>query len=238
MSDVISKDTVRRDLAPTGTIRFGINVANPFLTRKESIFGELAGVAIDLAKAVAGSLELPFEFVTYDAAGKLFDAVDTGAWDVTFLAIEPARAEKVLFTSPYATIEGTYLVKSLVDFPTLADVDRPGVRIAVGRNAAYDLFLTRNLKHARLVRADKPSAALSLFTSGEADVVAGVRQGLTVFANGDGRLHVLPGCFMSIEQGIAVPKAKQFAAAYLQRFLDDEIKLGRVDEIIARHRQN
>jgi polar amino acid transport system substrate-binding protein len=150
--------------------------------------GEPRGVSIDLG--------VPVDLVLFDAAGKVFEALKTGAWDVAFLAIDPARATEIAFTTPYVLIECTYLVPADSPLQTIEDVDRDGVRIAVARNAAYDLFLTRTLKHAQIVHAPSPSAALELFLNEWLDAVARVRQPLFAAAEANPSLRVMEGRFM------------------------------------------
>lgn len=222
-------------LAPhPGVIRVGINVANPFLAKRTEA-GALVGVAMDLSLEIARFLDQTFEPVPYDSAGRLFEAVDRNEWDLAFLAIETSRAEKAAFTKPYAMIEGVYLVKDESRFQTIQDIDAPGVAIAVGKNAAYDLHLSRTLKHAHLLRTDGPAEALRFFMSGEADVAAGVRKGLEAAAHQNTGLRLLPGSFMTIPQGIAVPKARVASLAGLQTFLDTATRTGLLARILGRH---
>ena len=137
---------VRSELAPSGKLRAAINFGNPVLAQKDPATGEPSGVSVDLARELGRRLGVPVELVTFDAAGKVFDALKTGAWDVAFLAIDPARASEIAFTAPYVVIEGTYLVPADSPLRTIGDVDREGVRVAVGNKSAYDLYLTRTLK--------------------------------------------------------------------------------------------
>ena len=151
------------DLAPTGRLRAAINLGNPVLAQRDSATGEPRGVSVDLARELGRRLALPVELITYDAAGQVFEALKTGAWDIAFLAIDPARATEIAFTAPYVVIEGTYLVPAESPLRTIEDVDREGVRVAVGDKSAYDLYLTRTLKRAQLVRAPTSPAAIELF---------------------------------------------------------------------------
>ena len=143
---------VVRDLAPTGKLRAAINLGNMVLAQKDPASGELRGVTADLARELGRRLGLPVELVPFDAAGKVFDALKNGVWDIAFLAIEPVRAAEIAFTAPYVIIEGVYMVPTNSSLRTVEEVDRDGVRIAVNKGSAYDLFLTRTLKHAQLVR--------------------------------------------------------------------------------------
>ncbi|HXL76284.1 MAG TPA: transporter substrate-binding domain-containing protein, partial [Burkholderiales bacterium] len=154
---------VAQDLAPTGRLRAAINLGNPVLAQKDPARGELRGVSVDLARELGRRLAVPVELIAYDAAGKVTDAVKTGAWDIAFVAIDPARATEIAFTPPYVVIEGTYLVAADSPLRAIADVDREGVRIAVSSKSAYDLYLSRTLKRAQLVRAPSPPASIELF---------------------------------------------------------------------------
>src|SRR5919108_126453 len=156
MADTIPRNVVT-ELAPTGKLRAAFNFGNSVLAQKDPTSGEPRGVSAELARELAKRLALPIEFFTFDAAGKVFDALDS--WDIAFLAIDPVRAAGIDFTGPYVIIEGAYVVPADSPLKTVEDVDREGVRVAVARASAYDLYLTRALKHAKLVReANGPDA--------------------------------------------------------------------------------
>jgi hypothetical protein len=147
------------DLAPGGKLRAAINLGNGVLAQKDAATGQPKGITPDLARELGRRLGVPVELVTYEAAGKVFDAASTGAWDIAFVAIEPVRASVIEFSAPYVIIEGTYMVRQDSPLKAIADVDRPGVRIAVGLKSAYDLYLTRTIKHATIVHASAGEAA-------------------------------------------------------------------------------
>jgi len=226
-----------KDLAPTGRLRAAINFGNPVLAQKDPATGEPRGVSVDLARELGRRLALPVDLIAYDAAGKVVDAVKTGVWDVAFLAIDPDRAAEIDFTAPYVVIEGTCVVP--VDSPLRAieDVDRDGVRIAVGAKSAYDLYLTRALKHARLVRAPTSPAAVELFQRERLEVVAGVKQPLVQLAKSDPRVRVLEGRFMAIEQAVGTPKRSEGAASYLRLFVEEMKASGFVASALERSGQ-
>jgi polar amino acid transport system substrate-binding protein len=183
--------------------------------------GELRGVAVDLARELGTQAGLPIELVPFESAGKMFDAVKAGAWDVAFLAIDPGRAGEIDFTAPYIEIEGTYLVPPGSPLRAIKDVDHEEVRIGVSANSAYDLFLSRSLQHARLLRAPTPDAAFELIVAGKVDVVAGVRQHLIANAGKLPGARVLDGRFMAIQQALGIPKGRAAGAKYLRDFIED-----------------
>ena len=220
MDDLVSPD-VLKDLAPDGKLRAAINFGNIVLAQKDPSTGEPRGVSADLARELGRRLGVSVEFVTYDTAGKVSDAVGTGAWTICFLANEPARAAEIAFTAPYVVIEGTYLVRSDSPLRRVADVDRAGVRVAVGHKTAYDLYLTRTVKHAELVRAPDSAAALDMFLKDRLDAAAGVRQPLVRFAQSHPDLRVMDERFMAIEQAMGVPKDRQAGARYLRGFVEE-----------------
>lgn len=193
MIQLLSFAAVLADLAPCRHLRVAINYGNPVLARPDPSTGAAQGVSVDLAAALGARLGVQVEHVTFDAAGKVFDGMKTAAWDVAFLAIDPVRAEQIVFTAPYVVIEGSYLVRCDSPIRTIADADRPGVRIAVGRGAAYDLFLTRSLKNAELVRAETSAGAVDLFAGSDLSAAAGVRQPLLSYASTHARLVVRHG---------------------------------------------
>ena len=213
--------SVRLQLAPTGKVRVGINYGNPVLATRDPSRGELRGVAVDLAHELGTQSGLAIEVVAFESAGKMFEAVKTGEWDVAFLAIDPGRADEIDFTAAYVEIEGTYLVPPGSPVSTIADVDRNGVRIGVSAKSAYDLFLSRSLQHAELIHAPDPNAAFELIVTGRVDVVAGVKQHLVANAKKLPGSRVLDGRFMAIQQALGIPKGREDAAAYLRKFIED-----------------
>jgi polar amino acid transport system substrate-binding protein len=220
MDTPVSPD-VLNDLAPGGKLRAAINFGNIVLAQQDPATGEPRGVSSDLARELGRRLGVPVEFVPYDTAGKVSDAVGTGAWTICFLANEPARASEIAFTAPYVIIEGTYLVRSDSPLRRVADVDRGGVRVAVGHKTAYDLYLTRTVKHAELVRAPDSAAALDMFLKDGLDAAAGVRQPLVRFAQSHSDLRVMDERFMAIEQAMGVPKGRDAGGRYLRGFIEE-----------------
>jgi polar amino acid transport system substrate-binding protein len=224
------------EIAPAGRLRVAINLGNAVLaTRTPS--GELGGISVDLAHEIASRLGLPLDLVPYPAAGAVFAALDQGAWDMAFLAIEAERATKVAFTAPYVVIDGTYLVPGDSPAQHVADLDRPGARIAVSKGAAYDLFLTRTLKQATLVRLPDPQAAVAAFADQHLDALAGIRQFLQASAAARPGSRVLPDSYSRIEQAIGVPRGRDAAAAWLQAMLAELKRSGRLRAICAANGQ-
>jgi polar amino acid transport system substrate-binding protein len=225
----VSAAEAAASLAPGGRLRAAINLGNGVLAQRDPASGELTGVSVVLANELGNRLGVPVELVTYLSAGMVFDAVDRGEWDIAFLAIEPERAEKVRFSQPYVYIDGTYLVRAGAAFANIADLDREGVTIAVGSGAAYDLYLTRNLQRAALLRLPTSAEAVAAFKAGDADAAGGVRQALMDAARDDPQLRVLEDRFMQIGQGIAVPLARAAAGAvYVERLVEEMKATGRV----------
>lgn len=212
---------VQSDLAPTGKLRVAINFGNSVLAQKDPATGEPRGVSVDLARELGRRLDLPVELITFDAAGKVFQAVKTDAWDIAFLAIDPARATEIAFTAPYVVIEGTYLVPTDSPLRTIEDVDRQGVRVAVGGGSAYDLYLARTLKRAQLIRAPTSPAAIELFLRDKLEAAAGVKQPLVQFAKDNPNVRVMDGRFMAIEQAMGTPKGRESGARYLRQFVEE-----------------
>ncbi|MBV9188976.1 MAG: ABC transporter substrate-binding protein [Betaproteobacteria bacterium] len=220
-ADVVPYDVVR-ELAPTGKLRAAINFGNPVLAQKDPKTGEPRGVSVDLAREVAKRAAIPLEIVPYDAAGKVTGDATNDRWDIAFVGREPERAKDIEFTPPYVIIEGGYAVPQNSPFQAIEDVDRDGVRIAVSRGSAYDLFLSRGyLKRATLVRAPSPPASMELFVNDKLDAAAGVKAALGTFAGTHPGYRVLPGRYMVIEQAMALPRGRPRAARYLSGFIDE-----------------
>jgi len=224
------------DLAPTGRLRAAINFGNPVLAAKDPATGEPGGISADLASELARRLGVAIEFVRYDQAGKVVEGLASGAWDVCFLAIDPLRAEDVSFTAPYVVIEGVYMVAEASPIRSNADVDHAGVRIGVVVGSAYDLFLSRALKQATLVRAANAAAVMDLWTSGKLDAVAGVKPQLEADAKRVGGLRLLPDRFMAINQAMGTPRGREAGARFLHDFVDEMKASGFVAEAFVRNR--
>lgn len=220
MPDVVAPD-VTRDLAPTGRLHAAINFGNPVIAQRDPKTGEPRGVSADLARELARRLGVPLDFVVYDAAGKVTAAAPSGAWDIAFVARDPERAKEIEFTSPYVVIEGAYLVRSSSPLQSNDDVDRQGVRISVSRRSAYDLYLSRVLKRAELVRAPSPPASIDLFVNERLEALAGVKVPLVQYAATHPGYRVLPGHFMVIDQAMGVPRNRSLAIRYLRDFVDE-----------------
>jgi len=223
------------ELAPNGKLRAAINFGNPVLAGSDPQSGEPCGISVDLARELALQLGVAIEFVPYDAAGKVVAGVASNAWDVCFLAIDPLRAADITFTAPYAVIEGVYLVAEASPLRDNAEVDRPGTRVGVIVGSAYDLHLSRELKHATIVRAASSDAVMDLWVEGKLDCVAGVKPQLEAHAVRIGGLRMLPGRFMAINQAMGIPRSREQGAAYLRVFLDELKSSGFVARSFATH---
>ncbi|TPW01051.1 MAG: putative extracellular solute-binding protein [Alphaproteobacteria bacterium] len=226
---------VRSELAPTGKLRVGINYGNFLLVTKDPVSGAVRGIAVDLAQELGRRARAPVEFVGYDGAGQLAEAVKTGAWDVAFLGAEPAREDAIAFTAAYLEIDATYLVPAGSPLRRIADVDREGVRIAVAAQSAYDLFLSRSLEHARLMRVQGIDASFELFVRERLEALAGLKPRLVMDAEKLPGSRVLDGRFTAIQQAIGTPRGRSAGASYLREFVEDVKSSGLVAGAIERH---
>ena len=222
-----------QEFTPTGKLRAAINIGNPVLVQTDAA-GTPSGVTVDLARELAGRLGVELETVVIDGAGKSFEAVKAAKCDIGFLAIEPARAAEIDFTAPYVLIEGVYAVRADAGLADNAAVDRTGVRIAVNKGAAYDLFLTRSLKQAALVRAED---SFDVFLRDKLEAVAGVKQAVVRFVAAHPDVRLLGGRFMEIAQAMCLPKGRANAARYLAAFVEEMKASGFVTGALARARQ-
>jgi polar amino acid transport system substrate-binding protein len=223
---------VLADLAPTGKIRAGINYGNFILATKDRATGESRGVAVDLAHELGRRLGVPVEIMAYDSVAVMGDAAPTGVWDIAFLGSDPAREALMSFTAAYLEIEATYLVPGTSPLRTAADVDQDGVRVAAPARANYELFLSRNLKRARLVSAQGGDAAFDLLKTGQVDALAGLTQGLLGLAAKLPGSRLVDGRFMGVQQSVAVPKGHDAGLAYLRRLVEDAKSSGLVARAI------
>jgi polar amino acid transport system substrate-binding protein len=223
--------------APHGVLRASINLGNPILANRDAATGAPVGVSIDLARAFGARLGVPVELVVFDAAGRSVEAVVADRADIGFFAIDPVRGAEIAFTAPYVLIEGSYLVRDDSPLTQNDQVDTAGVRVVVGQGSAYDLFLTRELKAAQIVRAPTSPTVVDTFIAQGAEVAAGVRQQLEADSRPRAGLRLLPGRFMVIRQAMGVPKRKGTnAARVLHTFVEDMKRSGVVADALRRHR--
>lgn len=224
-------------MAPTGTLRAVINLGNPILARKDAASAEPVGVSVDLARALADSLKLPLQLMPVDSAARSVQAVTQGQADIGFFAIDPVRGQGIAFTPAYVLIEGSYLVRKDSPLNDNIQVDQASHRVVVGQGSAYDLYLTRALQHAQLVRVPTSPQVVPFFAAGTDDVAAGVKQQLASDAEKILGLRLLPGRFMVIEQamgqGAGAPAA---AREYLAQFVSRMKSNGFVQQSLQRHR--
>lgn len=221
---------------PTGKLRASINLGNPILANTDPATGEPCGVSVDLAREFATRLGVEIELVVFDAAGKSVQAVTDEQADIGFFAIDPQRGAGIAFTDAYVLIEGCYLVRDDSPLRDNAEVDRSGRTVVVGKGSAYDLYLTRELKQATIVRAPTSPAVVDTFVAQRADVAAGVKQQLEADARRIGGLRLLPGHFMVIRQAMGLPKGRgAAAAACLTAFVEEMKASGFVAAALARH---
>jgi polar amino acid transport system substrate-binding protein len=223
-------------IAPSGKLRAAINFGNPILASKDASTGEARGVSVDLARELGRRLGVPVELVTFTGAGKVVEAVTAAQVDIGFVAIDPVRGAGMLQTSPYVIIEGAYLVRNDSPIRRNEEVDRPGNRIMVGNGSAYDLFLTRELKNAKLVKAPTSPAVVDTFLAQNVEVAAGVKQQLQADARRLPGLRLLDGRFMVIQQAMGLPKGRDDGFKYVQAFIEEMKASGFVAQALQRHR--
>jgi polar amino acid transport system substrate-binding protein len=227
--------TLVSSFAPNGRLRASINLGNPILAARGPSGPQ--GVSVDLATELARQLGVGLELVVNDTAANSVQAVREERADIGFFAVDPMRSDGIAFTPPYVLIEGSYLVPQHSPFRANEEVDQPGVRIAVGKGSAYDLFLTREIKRAELVRAPSSPAVVDVFVAQMLEVAAGVKQQLEADLLRYSGYRLLPGRFMVIQQAMGLPKSRgEPARAALAAFVEDMKASGFVAEALKRHR--
>ena len=230
-----SDTKVLAQIAPGGTLRAGLNMANKLLNTGTTAAGEPDGVAPDMARAIAERMGVAVSLVTFPSPGALADEVSNDMWDIGFIGAEPTRAETIDFTAAYVEIEATYLVPDGSPFRTVEEVDSEGTRIAVSGRSAYDLYLTRNLKNAELVRAQGVPGAVELFKTGDYDALAALRPALTAEIDELPGTRILDGKFTAVQQAIGIARNKPEAAAFLAAFVEEAKASGLVAGLIDMH---
>lgn len=232
MADPLS--TARTELAPTAKLRVGLNMGNFLLTATEAATGKPKGIAADLGQELGRRLGVPVELVPFPSPGALADAAKSGVWDVGFLGAEPQRANEIDFTAAYVEIEATYLLPPGSPIKAITDVDRQGVRIAISGKSAYDLYLSRHLKHAELVR-ERGDEVFRRFVADKLEAMAGLRPGLVKNQQDLPGSRILDGNFTAVQQAAGVPKGRPAGAKYLREFIEDAKATGLVAKLIEKH---
>jgi polar amino acid transport system substrate-binding protein len=222
-----------QDLAPTGVLRASINLGNPILAQGTP--SAPSGITVDIAREIGARMDVPVQLLCFDAARKSFDAMTDGLADLCFLAVEPARENVVAFTAPYVVIDGVFVVPTDSEFSTVADVDRAGVRIGVNGGSAYDLFLTRTLQHASVVRGED---AIELFRAQNLEAVAGIRQPMAEFVAAHQDVRLIEERFMRIRQAVGTTRTRQPTTVEFLREVVEELKAsGFVADALRRAKQ-
>jgi polar amino acid transport system substrate-binding protein len=233
MTSSADLSNVRAALAPTGVLRAGLNFSNFLLTARDSA-GTPSGVAVDLARELGRRLDVPVEFVGYETPGEMADQAQLHVWDIAFLGAEPARASQIAFTAAYLEIEATYLVPAGSPLQSVEDVDRAGVRVSVSNKSAYELYLSRSLKNAELIRIDGVGPSYDHFVANKLEALAGLRPRLVTETEKLPGSRVLPGRFTAIQQAIGTPKGRDEAGAgYLRAYAEDVKAKGIVAKAMA-----
>jgi polar amino acid transport system substrate-binding protein len=232
MADVTP--AIRSELAPTGKLRVGLNMSNFLLTATDAATGKPKGLAADMGMELGRRLGVPVELVPFPTPGAVADAAKTGVWDVGFIGAEPQRANEIDFTAAYVEIEATYLVPPGSPIKAIADVDRPGTRIAISDRSAYDLYLSRHLKHAELIRA-RGDDVFKRFLSDKLDAMAGLRPGLVKNQEKLPGSRILDGNFTAVQQAAGAPKGRPAGAKYLREFIEDAKASGLVAKLIEKN---
>lgn len=232
----VDQTALLEELAPTGRLRAALNFGNQVLVQRADD-GSAKGITPALARELGRRLGLDVDFVPHKRAEEVFDTRNDGVWDVCFLANEPVRAAEIAFTAPYVSISGVYAVPQVSPFNDPGSVDKAGVRIGVGKGSAYDLFLTRTLKHAEFVRIESATGIPALLIEGKADVAAGIQQPMEEFAASTPGYRIIAEPFMEISQAMALPNGRRLAADYLKRFVEDVKASGFVRDVLDRNGQ-
>ena len=232
---VTASPAVVSELAPSGVLRAGINLANFLLVTGKSASGDPEGVAPDVAREIAQRLGVPVSYVGFKSPGELADAAGGGVWDVGLIGAEPQRAERIAFTAAYAEIEATYLVPAGSPLRAVAEVDAAGVRISVTGRSAYGLWLERNIKHAALVRTDTIDSAYEQFVRDKLEALAGLRPRLLSDVAKLPGARILDGKFSAVQQAVGTARGNVAAAAFLHDFVEEAKASGLIARLIERH---
>lgn len=225
---------VRSELAPTGKLRVAVNYGNPLFAKKGT-GGEGSGVAIDLGRELGRRIGVPVELLGFDSGGQMTTGLSKGGWDIAFMAYEPAREAEVAFAGAFAEVDSTYLVPAGSPLRNAAEVDREGVRIAVSAGGGNDLFLSRTIKRAQLVRAKGGAATLKMFVADKLDAYAGLKPTLIELSAKMPGTRVLDGRYTVIPYSVGTPRGRDAGNRYLRDFIEDAKTSGLVARSIEKN---
>jgi polar amino acid transport system substrate-binding protein len=230
--------TTLKSFAPSGALRVGINLGNPVLASEDAATKKLSGISVDIANEIGKRIHLPVQLIPFQSAGATVDGIKNGGIDLVFVAIDPVRGADISYTPAYIQIEGAYMVKASSTLKSNEEVDVAGTEIVVGKGSAYDLYLTREIKNATLLRAASSQAVIDDFMLGKGNVAAGVKQQLESDAKRYQGLRMLPGRFMVINQAMGIPKARpdfEKTTAYLSELITQLKQSGFIANSMQRH---
>jgi polar amino acid transport system substrate-binding protein len=225
---------IRKALAPTGVLRTGINLSNFLLVSGQNADCTPAGVSPDLARHIAGALDVPCEFVAFETPGQLADAVADDVWDICNIAHEPDRARQIDFSQPYVLIDANFLVRTESAFTSNEEIDQKDVKIIAFYRSAYDLWLRDNLQHASLVAADSIQHSHDMFLRGEADVLASLKPRLQMELDTDRHRMIAPR-FTAIKQAVGIKKTDPAVLQFLNDLIATAIQDGFIAASLATH---
>ena len=223
-------------LTPTGKLRAAINYGNAVLAKRDAATGEVSGVSVDLSRELAKRLGVEIQLIPVDAANKSVEAIRNKQADIAFFAIDPQRGVDTDYTAAYVVIEGAYVVPQASPIKVNADVDKPGIRIAVNSKSAYDLFLSREIRQATLVRSVTSREVIDMFVAQKLEVAAGVKQQLEKDMQRVQGLRMLDGRFMEINQAMGTAKGREEGIQYMRAFVEEMKASGFVAAALERHR--
>ena len=197
-------------LAPTGKFRVGMNGNNATLVARNAD-GTVSGLSADLGRFIAGKLGVPYEAVVYDSAAPFTASFGKSEWDIILTGKNAVVEKLVDFSANLFLIEYAYVAAPGRAFAGPGQVDAPGIRIAVPRNASADVYLSRALKSAELVRVDGDlTVGIELLRSGKADVYASSINNVQVKASRMPGAKVV-GAFHTVTFAVAMQKGRSAA---------------------------
>ena len=216
-------DAARRELAPLGKLRVGIGVGaapSAFWTTQDPVAGKPRGVTVNLGQALADSLGVPLELVVYANSGEVTAAGPKGEWDVAFMPMDDERRKLVDFGPAYYLSTSTYMVRAGSPIMSIAEVDRPGVRVAGIANTTTARTAIATLKNTQVISFRTVDEVVAKMKAGEVDAIALGRESLAGLAPQLPGARVLDGYFHAAGTAVAVPKGKPAAHAYVTRFIE------------------
>ncbi len=229
-----AQTAIDTEIAPTGKLRMGLNASTTTLVTRTAD-GNFSGISVDLGKFIAEKLGMAYEPVVYASPATWTASFGKDEWDIGVTGRNATVGKLLDFGPDVILIESVFVAAPGREFTDAREVDRTGIKIAVSGNASADVFLSRTLKSAQIVRVagDTASVIDVLRSRGKADVYATLAENASVIAERLPGAKIIPGVFNTVGFAVAMPKGRSsIAQARLAQIVNEAKAAGLVQKAV------